>query len=58
MTILLSVIIIPLILSQHHRFLAVDCTLDEADEVLLNAETDDSNVIVCENEDFYIFFYQ
>lgn len=54
--ILYSVLVFPLLLSQHHRTLNVDCSLDEVDEVLQNAEVDDRNVIVCETDDLYIFF--
>lgn len=56
MTVLLSAVILPMIFSQHHRVLTADCTTDELDAVLLNAETSSSDVIVCENEDVYIYF--
>ena len=56
MTVVYSAIIFPLVLAQHHRHVTADCTMDELDEVLLNADASDSNVIVCENDELYIFF--
>ena len=55
-TVLYTAMVVPLLLAQHHRALIADCRLDEVDEVLLSAETDGRNVIVCENEDLYFFF--